>query len=499
MLEYTTTKSEGISKHIKTKSLLYDAILDNQEEFLNFLDSSFPDFKSTLEAKYDRENCKVAIVYCSKNTIDSSIKDAVTNVKYFDYNIVRYFKSVTEAVKLSAIPEIISFLGFEYQDVGLHSSGSGESKFSGSVLPHTSSNYEKGYKVVSFYVDPKTLLEQSYVLRRDGWRDDEGVYQRMISKGKIKQVRKYLNDQKRVFINNIIVTLPSTTQLVNEKGQTLDPDKLTKTSPGIIQIPQGYGTIGLIDGQHRVFAYHEGGVNDTTISTLREKQNLLVTGIIYPPSVKDEEKTKFEAKIFLEINSTQTKAKSQVTHAIKLLLEPFAPESIAKAVLNRLNDTGPLTGEFERYFFDADKIKSTSVVSYGIKPLVKLSGDDSLFKVWDHADKDKLLKGKDAALLQQYINYCATEINMLMGGVKANTANIGLWTNDKNIKGRILNTTSINGLIVCLRELIADKGKTLSFETYKKKFSGLKASNFQNYKSSQYGALGKALYKAYFS
>src|SRR5262249_9033572 len=156
------------------------------------------------------------------------------------------------------------------------------------------------------------LLERCYVLRKDGWVEGGGLYQRMISKAKIRSIRKYLLAEKRVFINNIIVTLPSGTQITDVSGKTLDAGKINKTEPANIQLPYEFNSVGLIDGQHRVFSYYEGGDNEAEISILRNQQNLLVTGIIYPPGLSDSDRVKFEATIFLEINATQTNAKSDL-------------------------------------------------------------------------------------------------------------------------------------------------------------------------------------------
>jgi len=353
------------------------------------------------------------------------------------------------------------------------------------------------YKVVSFYIDPHSLLNRAYVLRKDGWRDEGSLYQRMISRSKILAIRKYLESKERVFINNIIVTLPNITKLVDENGDTVDPNKLTKTEPVIIQIPSGFNVVGLIDGQHRVFAYHEGGEFEEKIRRLREKQNLLVTGIIYPDKVKDIEKTKFEANLFLEINSTQTNAKSDLKQAIGLLLKPFSSESIAKATINRLNNIGPLEDKFERHFYDKDKIKTTSIVSYGIRPIVKLSGSDSFYSIWDNDSKENLHLEEDIELLHDYINFCTDKINDLLIAINIKIDS-SKWTTNKNVRNKVLSTTAINGFIVCLRRIITE-GKIGDQKFYESKLANIDTFDFNQYKSSQYGRMGRDLYDLYFT
>lgn len=509
LVEYTTSASSNISGHLKPKKLLYDKILERPGDFINFFDKKFPDFKSTRSDYYDIEQYIVRILYCSKNVVDASLKSQVENVIYYDYPILKYFKSLTETIKLSARCELFEFLGISSNQIGKQALvvSNGFGTYKGSVLPHSFSNFRKGYKVVSFYIDPKSLIDRAYVLRRDGWKDQIGLYQRMISKKKVNEIRKYLNSEKRVFINNIIVTLPDSTKIVDETNTPIEPDRIVKTSPANIMIPDGFATIGLIDGQHRVFAYHEGGLFDEEISKLREKQNLLVTGIIYPKNTTPNEKTKFEANLFLEINSTQSNAKSDLKDEIRLLLDPYQTVSIAKSLINKLNDDGPLAGEFERFFFDSDKIKTTSIVNYGLKPIVKLGGDDSFYSIWSNDQKQNLLDSKKEEVLSDYISYCTKELILYFSAIK-NVVDRNLWTADRTVKGRLLNTTIINGFIICLRHVISSQksifqmdvnSKRLHWESKFKKLNEGKGFDFSNYKSSQYASMGENMFNKCFS
>ena len=499
LLEYTTSKSENISTHLLKKKVLFDHILNNQSEFVEFFENTFESFKIERDNYYDYSQCKVIILYCSKNDISSRHKDQVPNIKYFDYPILKYFKNVSDAVKLSSKYEIFKFLDLIHNDIGHYSikNKASNEQIDGSVLPESYSNFERGYKVVSFYIDPESLLRKCYVLRKDGWRDEGGLYQRMIGKAKIKAIRKYLNTKKRVFINNIIVTLPSETKLVDDNGGIIDPSKLTKTKPVRIQIPDGFNVIGLIDGQHRVFAYHEGGEYESEISKLRSKQNLLVTGIIYPNAINEVERSKFEATLFLEINSTQTNAKSDLKQAIGLILNPFSSESIAKAVIHRLNSVGPLENKFEKFFFDKDKIKTTSVVSYGLKPIVKLSGVDSFYSYWRGHGKATLTDGNDLDVLNRYIDFCTDELNCFFVAVKLKLDK-SKWTSDKSIANKVLSTSPINGLIICFRKIIENK-KTGDQAYYENRLKNIDLFDFTLYKSSQYGKMGNDLYDQFFA
>jgi DGQHR domain-containing protein len=498
--ECTVHQSSELSGHLKKKKVLYDKIIKDVPAFLAFMDTQFPEFVAAKDPKFQPHHFRVVIVYCARYAISADLKAEVPEIKYLDYHVVRYFKAITDRVRQSARYELFNFLGLSRKDVGVGAispASTSTTSYKGSILPEGQSHFPPGFKVVSFYVSPAALLERCYVLRKDGWGEEDGLYQRMISRTKIQSIRKYLLNKKRVFINNIIVTLPSSTQLTSDNGQTIDPSKINETEPGNIQLPFEYNSIGLIDGQHRVFSYYEGGKEEAAINLLRLQQNLLVTGIIYPQALSGAERSKFEATLFLEINATQTNAKSDLKQAIGVLLHPFSQDSIARQIVNALNDQGVLAGQFERYFFDKGKIKTTTIVSYGVKPLVKLGGDDSLFKAWKNLNKQRLVDAPTQALVSEYVKFCTTEVNVFIGAIKANMT-ADRWTADQKIKGRMLTTTILNGFIVCLRLLIQHQ-KLHSFDWYKARLipAELQQFPFATYKSSQYGSLGQDMYKTF--
>ncbi len=63
-MEYTVDKN--ISSHLLKKKVIYDHILDSQEEFLDFFGEAFPPFKVSKGPYYTNNEFKVFIVYCSK-------------------------------------------------------------------------------------------------------------------------------------------------------------------------------------------------------------------------------------------------------------------------------------------------------------------------------------------------------------------------------------------------------------------------------------------------
>lgn len=512
--------------HLLKKSILYNKINDNIGNFIRFLvnnniyDSFADEYKNRMSQKYTINQLKVKILYCSKKSISQEHKDNVKGVLYFDYYIVKYFKSLTNVIKLSARHEFLEFLGINESDFGdnILSSATGTTDcFSGHILPEEKSSFKEGYKIISFYIDAESLLKRAYVLRQEGWRKKEnvGYYQRMLDSKRIASMRKYLSDEKRVFINNIITTISeSDIKLytdhdrqheisIGEDGNFIECNNHTNITPAFIDIQNKCNIIGIIDGQHRTYAYHEGDDSyEQYISHLRKIQNLLVTGIIFPKNESKENRLKFEANLFLEINANQKKVGQLIQQEIQMQTMPFSSIAIGKCILNILNEHGPLVNLIEIYTYEKGKIKTASIVSFGLKPLIKVDKQktDTFYRIWNNDKKEDLMKSdcQDYALLDDYKKFCANKISEVLSAFKS-CLDSTMWQpyNAKTSTG-ILTVTFINGVLNLIRLLI-ENDKLTNIEFYRNHIAAVKDFNFKNYKSSQYRRLGEDLYKKYFS
>lgn len=508
--------------HLLKKKIFYDKILEDDKAFIEFLINedklkSFRDYyDSKIKNNYTKNQLQLRILYCSKKSISEEHKRLTNNVIFFDYHIVQYFKSLTKTIKRSSKYEFLEFINVDFEKFGdniKNSSSKTTHTFSGNILPEEKSKFEEGYKIVSFYIDADSLLRRSYVLRQNGWKDIDNVghYQRMLETAKINGMRKYLADQKRVFINNIIATIQI------DKIQLLDKDDnvllikdngdighgLHEVYPTKIKIEDSCNIIGLIDGQHRTYAYHEGDdIYEKKITELRNVQNLLVTGILFPKNVSPKKKLDFEAKLFLEINNNQKNVPSHVVQEIQVLTNPFSTIAIGKKILAKLNQNGPLSNLIEQYWYEKGKLKTASIVSYGLKPLIKiedLKAKDSLFFLWNDADKDKL-KSKnsdDFEFLNKYIEFSAEKIRDLLIAFKSKLAPNKWNTYSPSKTEGLLSVSFINGILNTLRLLI-ENNKVSTIEDYKTKLDKIDKFDFKQFKSSQYRKLGEKIYADYF-
>lgn len=498
MVEDTTLRD--VSDHLRKKKEYVAHLQGREEELIEVLCEKLPEFDDFFNnCDYHASEIEFCHVYCSLNAVPKRLKTRYAEYyQFLDYAYLKYFLALSKSIRLTARHELFKFLGFEITEIGTSTSADNWVEYKGLLLPEAQSGFPKGHRLVSFLVDPATLLEQAYVLRADSWRDSECLYQRLLIKTKLTSMRKYLVELKRVFVNNIIVTLPDDTKIHRFNGGGV-PARVRQIVPVKLSLPRKYNSIGIIDGQHRVYSYHEGQDEyDKAIGVLRGKQHLLVTGIVYPADTITSKKQEFEARLFLEINDKQKRVKSDLRQSIEMLVDPYSPVAIAKAVVAALSQDGPLTGLLETHFYDVGKIKTASIVSYGMRHIVGMESENSFFKLWRNKEKKKVTKQQSKKGLENYVGYCTKQLNIYLSGFKANVDK-ELWTTDRK-KSRVLNTTTINGLIYCMRLLIRDRALG-DYETYKASFASLCVKftpEKYGFKSSNWKDLGEQIYRECF-
>lgn len=495
-VEYTTAQASDIKDHLKGKRHTYEMVERSPKGYLGALRGQFPAFDARLGNSFHEDKYLIRTLYCPRFEIGADAKAITTAAVYLEYFVLKYFEKMAATIKMSARSEFFDFLSVDPAAVardGRFPARSSSVDYHGSILPESASGYPSGYKVVSFYADAAALLERVYVLRRDGWRSTFQAYQRMVQPAKIASIRRRLREDRKVFVNNLIATLPGTVMPINARGHTVDISTLTETAPVRISLPLEANSIGLIDGQHRLFSYYEARKDDLDIAKLRHEQNLLVTGIIYPEHVTPLERERFEASLFLAINTNQTNAPTALRQEIEVVLNPSSPTAIGKQVIQRLAASGPLQGYVQSRFFEKGLLKTTSVVRYGLGPLTKLQGPDSLFVKFEHPEKDRI--SEDGSALEAYLQFCASSINIFLGAVKANVPS-NRWTSDRSNKSRVITVTSVNSFLITMR-MMAARGDNFEFSTLRSKLDGIAEFPFLSFHSSQYGRMAEQIFQKY--
>ena len=174
--EDTCGSSETTRNHLLKKDQFYQHLHQNKNAFIEFLEQTFPDFSAAKKPEFDASDFKLIVAYCSKNRLEDQHKEPFKKIRFIEDRHLQYFSSLAKTLGRTMRFELFKFFGLKAEDIGL-GAGQPSCSYEGFILPESPSGFPSGYKVVTFYVDPDTLMSLCYVLRKDGWLDGDGLYQ----------------------------------------------------------------------------------------------------------------------------------------------------------------------------------------------------------------------------------------------------------------------------------------------------------------------------------
>lgn len=495
--EDTISAPNKVKDHLKNKKLLFDEIDKDRAGFLAWLRSDFAEQMAGL-SNYADSRYQVFFLYFPKYdpTLDEDDISLFHPIRVVRPASLNYFHKMASNIRRSSRADIFRYLGLKSEDLGTADSGVDAKKIPATIIyPDDNTGLKNGVKLVSFMLSAKTLLDNSYVLRKDNWEDSIQLYQRLIEKERIQSIRRYLARKQTTFINNIIVSLPDGTEFEDETGARLDPATVQNFRAHRMLIPNELNSICVIDGQHRIFAHYEGQDSlEPEIAKLRSKLHLLVTGLIFPKTMSQLDRRTFESEIFLDINSEAKQVPPDVILFIETLKDPFSDLGVSRQVLDQLNRKGVFKGLFQMSLMEESRIKTASIIKFALRYLVAIHSDEArptLFSYWEDDDKrTELLENRSEPLLKEYVSWCATTLNMYFSSVKQ--AFKKDWEDETS---KLLSTTAINGFIIALRRSLPAYG-VLDFDGYLTLIRSLDISfgraDFE-YTSSQYAKFSRKI------
>lgn len=497
-----TVKTSNVTEHIQTKNEAMGIITSNMQSFVQILCEMFPEQQS-LFTKYQYDRIKPFGLYIPLNDPNLSSEDyqRFSNLVFVLPQTLNYFKWIVGCIRCSARNEIFRFLNLKSNQIGLRSS-SGEIKniIAPIIYPREFTGISDKVRIVSFMMSAEDLLDTCFVLRKDNWEESIWLYQRLIKKGKIKQIRDFLDKKGEAFYNNIIVALPDNVMFKDAAGDLVSIDKINDLESNCeLIIPKEINSICVIDGQHRIFAHYVSGFEsrqEHRISELRKQLHMLVTGLVFDKSVRPEERAKIQSEIFHDINSNATKVPRTVLTQIKRIKNPIDDESLAQSVIERLNKEGVFRNLLQISEMDSGPIKTASIVRFALRYLVTIKpaeGKQSLFTYWT-GDKEKLLSVEDSSI-QAYVDYCASILRKYFGAIKKN-----LKEDWENKDSKLLSVISLNGFIIALTRQLNING-VHDFEYYDELFNGWSFDFSKEgfpYTSSQYRKFSTEILKQVF-
>ena len=489
--------------HLRTKNDSMQRIIANKGDFFRIMDEKIDGF-SQLHENYEIERIKLFYIHiCGrKYTYSQREINEFPDMKLWGKKDIDYFKWLSECIHYSARFELFRYLGLAKCDIGTIQSTINVTPAQAPIIyPQNFTGPIQGCRVVTFMLSAKELIEMSYVLRKDGWATQLGLYQRLIDKTKMRRIREYIVHNKSSFFNNIIVVLPSDATIIDSQrtNRTISEIAANAQEAGLsLLLPYEYNSICLIDGQHRVYAYHEGGSRDDIVRPLRNERHLLVTGVQFPSDMEEGERLKLQSRIFLDINKNAKPISADLLISIQKLLDPLADSSLAQDVLSCMNEHGVFTNQFQKTTLDSHGIKTASIIKFALKYVVAIdneNNDESLIHYWD-GDKSAL-KRNNLDARKAYISFCVECLNKYFSGVKQ------AWQvhwDTENHSTLLPSVVTINGCLIAYRKQLKVNGiQDVVF--FKNKFSqwqkGFSRSDFE-YRSSQYGRFADDLLKTVF-
>jgi len=445
--------------HIRNKKEAFDEINANRDTLFEWLYDNFPERKDEL-TKYSISRYQIFNIYVSQTELELTNDDKAlySDIKFIDPLTFNYFYKITQSIKLSSKYEIFRFLGLQKNQIGLGSSEESKKSIRASIIyPKDYTGLSNNVRVVSFMMSAESLLSTCYVLRKDNWDDTVWLYQRLIQKEKIKNIRSFLVRKGEAFYNNIIVSLPDNIRCYDSFNKPIDIDALTRFESCTLEIPDEINSICVIDGQHRIFAHYEGDrfdKDEEKITELRKKLHLLVTGLIFPKEMSKIDRTRIESEIFLDINSNAKPVPADVLLHIKMIKDPLSDIGLARRIIEKLNKERVFLNMFELSSLDESKIKVASIVKFALRYLVTiapLDGKDSFYTYWD--GNKEALEHNDEDELEKYIMFCTKNLSYYFSAIKKN-----FYQDWIDPESKLLSVTALNGFIIAYNRQLKING-----------------------------------------
>ena len=209
---------------------------------------------------------------------------------------------------------------------------------------------EESCHVVTFLASPYDVLPYASVCRRDALpslgSQSNNRYQRTLFPAKLGDIRnRLLNSDKFMFPNSILVVL--------SKECSFDPADNT------LEIQDAYGSLYVVDGQHRLFSY----ADETIRRSVESDARLSISAVVFD-EVSDDYIERFSARTFIEINTNQTRVSSLHLYGIGYeLLGDSNHKYLAAHILRKVNERdNPLRGLLRTSDSPRGRIKTMEIV-----------------------------------------------------------------------------------------------------------------------------------------
>lgn len=142
-----------------------------------------------------------------------------------------------------------------------------------------------GHNCYSLMMPAKELMNYAYIHHRNitGIIEASQAYQRMLNPGKLREIAKYIEEEKGFFPNSVIINFVKSLGWQQKESRE-------DISVGTVTLPDYYGCAWVIDGQHRLYGIASSSSN-----------------VVIPILAFEGLDQKSQANIFVDINEKQKK------------------------------------------------------------------------------------------------------------------------------------------------------------------------------------------------
>ena len=241
-------------------------------------------------------------------------KQLATNSKIhlIDSQVIEYYVSLVRLIQQpNALRNFLGELAITPRDLQMPR------------LPAFRIRLDKQVNGYLFWCEPHDLLQVAYVARRGTGTED--YYQRMLSKSRIQNIKKFIDDGG-VFPNNVIVSFDKKPQFnVKEQNGEAWPKWLEF---GDLTFPKSYRSCWIVDGQHRLYGFAQGHRNP-------QAQKLAVVAF-------EQLKERKQAEYFIDINKEQKPVSPDLIWDLEGAMAPETPRGRIALCTKNLNELEPL-------------------------------------------------------------------------------------------------------------------------------------------------------------
>jgi DGQHR domain-containing protein len=407
---------------------------DSSSKIKNWI-ADIDEIKKHENTNEETSNKNVVFIFYTTQEINEPDKQRLKSkgISLLNGKILDYFKELIKLYKNLAYYQFLSYL----------LNGKPIKTFTQSDLeaPAIRCKYSSKEYCYLFGIQPSKLIPLASVLHRkmdlDG--DISENYQRLVQSKKIKEIKKFITEERGVFPTNIIISF----ETKSDSFFKTQGAKINDIQFGILTLPRQYQSITVIDGQHRLFAY----------DGLDEGEKDLIYVVAFHKMLPEK-----QIQTFININEKQTKVTASLMWDLyPTILENTNIKSKISRLVKRLNNdkSSALNGVIQYDSADYSK-KGSKITLESICTAIK---SENLFSIIEGIlNKNEIKQKQDDIIYSLFKNYFNSISDL----------NTEHWNRNEKTKNLLRSNQGIGAYIKLHKELLKYIDSKNSFTTIAK-------------------------------